>query len=308
MATPPFTIDWHESDQSPRETFDEDGFKATMEAICAWRDRVQLAKEFAGNVYQTFDRTVRTDPWTYPYGMSGQIVPGNPVPLGTPPVVMGVEVFPLEGGKLTASTSDDRLATYEKAKLLVTFRVPTWKKLLNPIAQAAGQTNYEYVSEQLEPSAEFLTMPGAKLWWDAAKTLPVSDEEAPGRIIRMMEWTRTRHRVIKLAPAIFDFAGCTNSKAVESERYGRSFASETLLYRPPRLEPVVMPDGTKCWDIVMTFSYRQEGWNKYWHAGETQPAEAGSPGAVWKPVPIFDNAGLQLRQYPLKDFEPLLWA
>lgn len=304
---PPITVTFKEMAGSPKESFDDDGFKAVMTLMCAWPDRIDLAKQLAGSatLYPN-GRTVRTDPYEYPYGTGGQPAPGSGIPLGTPPVVHGVEVEPLEGGNQAALTTDNRFGTYAQAVVRATFKVPTWKKLQAPASlNPGGPATYEYVSESLEPSAEFITMPGRKLWWDQAKTKPVSDDEAPGLLVKMQEWTRTRHRVIRPHSSITDLMGCCNDAPITSEKYGLTFAAETLLYTQPNFVEVVMPDGTKCQDLVMRFMYRPAGWNRFWRAGETQEGPAG--GAIWQPQPVYDNAGRILKMYKPQPFDDLLW-
>lgn len=304
------TVTFHELANSPTESFDEDGFRAVMRFECAWTDRIDLAKQLVGSAFLQYGTTIRTDPFEYPYGSAGQVIPGSPVPLGTPPVVHGVEVEPLQDIKASAGTVDTRFVTYVKAVVTATFRVPTWKKLPVPNTTGQGTTgSYEWVTETLQPSAEFITMPNQKLWWDAAKTVPVDDQEAPGLLVKMEEWTRTRHRVIRTHPSVFDLIGCVNKDPVASEKYNRTFEPETLLYTPPRLEPIVMPDGTKAHDLVMKFAYRPVGWNRFWRSGVTQdPPEGPSTFKIWKPVPIYDDAGKPLNLYRPADFYPLLWS
>lgn len=306
MPTP--TVTFYELANSPRETFDEDGFKAVMSFECAWTDRIELAKQLAGGATLFPDgRTRRIDPFEYPYGTSGQVPPGTSAPLGTAPVCVGVEVEPLADSRQSQNT-DTRFSSYSKAIVAATFRVPTWKRLAVPTTSGGQAGDYEWVTETLEPSAEFITMPNQKLWWNAAKTEPVAESEAPGFLVKMMEWTRTRHRVIRPHASVFDLQGCVNDSVLSSEKFNRQFAAETLLYVPPRLEPVVMPDGTKAHDLVMRFLYRAEGWNKFWHAGKTE--EGPGTGDIWRPVPVYADRttpGRPLALYKPQPFDDLLW-
>lgn len=300
-----FTVNFYEVSDSPRESMDEDGFKATMTFICAWSDRLTLAYELAGGATNINGTTFRVRPFDYPYAANPQ------TGLGTPPCVIGVEVEPLQGSKETinlavsvgSSANVNPFGTYDLAMVTATFRVPPWKYLTNP---ESTTSETEYVSENLEPTAEFYTFPTQKLWWDEAHTIPLIQEEAPGLIVKMMEWTRTRHRVIQTHVDCVNLMGCVNKDPIVSDRFGFPFPAETLLYTSPRLEQIVMPDGVKCMDLVTKFMYREQGWNRFFRAGQTVqiPLE---PTWTFEWKSLYDAAGHLLKPYPPADFKNLLW-
>lgn len=262
---------YEENQGSPREQLTDDGFKATRELICDWDDRLALMVALKGRSHTAGGRTVLTAPQSYP-GFAKALVrdvacdPFSPAPL--------------------PNNGNPKDAAYTKALLTVQYETPKYE------SQGGGgeDEGQAFVSESLEPAAEFITLSHEKLWWDAAKTTALAETEAPTKLIRMLDWVYTIHRIDAVPAATFSLVGKVNDAAVFSRSLQVTFAEETLLYNPPRLSREWTSEGLPAWSLEYRFTYRPEGWNKFYRRGVEAPAR------------IYNNAGAIFYGYTLGDF------
>jgi len=132
----------------------------------------------------------------------------------------------------------------------------------------------DLVSESLEPTAEFERLDHKLFRWENADGDALEKDEAPGRLIRGLEYVKTRYKQASVPAAALSLIGCVNQAAVSPVTpglTGLSFAAETLLYQPPMLNRTIKTDGTGLWTITYRFTYRPNwdgatarGWNWYW--------------------------------------------
>ena len=230
------TVDYDELVGSPTEELTFSGAVVHRQLICDWADRLTLAKELLG--------------WT----VGGVLHPPDLYdPEGDEPLYSiyardcTVEPF--------IAPSDVSGSSYKKAKLTVIYRTPEYTE-----APPAGET--VYISESLEPAAEFLTLnrKGFYFGTGASKvSLEENDLEAPAKIDRMIDWVYTIHRVPTLITAYFDLPGKVNNAAVYSRSLNITFPAETLLCGNPSLSREITSTGITAWTITFRFTYKNSG-------------------------------------------------
>jgi len=167
-------------------------------------------------------------------------------------------------------------------------------------------TEYEevgtiYVTEGIEPSAEFITLGRKGLYFGTGATkvsLEDANVEAPARILRTLDWIYTIHRAPYLPTAIWTHIGCVNNAWVYSGPLNKLFLAETLLCGNPSPEREFTNMGIPVWTITLRFSYRPEGWNKF-----PRTDNAGAGGVNFESITDGTNA---IPIYPLADFSQLI--
>lgn len=276
---------------SPRESYGDGGFKANAEFICKWEERHDLAHEIMGGGRLVGTTMVRDDPERYPFFLEA--------------FAQDIEIEPLANSKvLEADPAYPGRCRYEKATVRVTYAVPPYRVVLT----GSATQGKDWVTETIEPSAEFITLPGQKCYWDTSQNEELADNEGPGFIVRMMEWCYTRHKLISIPPEIFTMVGAINETPVKSPTLKGilptdGFPAKTLLYNPPRITRVVLADGTTAYDVEMRFSYRTDDWNLHRKAGA---ATASGSYFIWKPQAIYNASGEQVSLYIPKEFNDTL--
>lgn len=175
----------------------------------------------------------------------------------------------------------DTVIAYDKARVTARYE---------PIA---------LVTESLEPTVEFLTLPSEGLFWDNAQAEPIAPEEAPGKLRRELEWVYTRHEVLTLPAATLTLLGYVNQAAMRSPTLGLVFGIETLLYHIKPLIREITTEGVQAWTVTYVFSYNPTGWNKYY-----RPSEEVDGTPVLQSM--YDAAGDVFKQYPTGDFNQIV--
>jgi len=151
------------------------------------------------------------------------------------------------------------------------------------------------VTESIEPSAEFITLPNKSLYWSTGKTNELEVDEAPAAMIRMIDWVYTIHEAPFISAAVFNLIGCCNNANVSSQSLGWVFPPETLLYSYPSLTREFTTSGAHAWEITMRFTYREQGWNRFPRRGKGLTFER-----------IYDENDNIVYLYPLADLSGLL--
>lgn len=253
---------------SPTEQWDANGFSATRVLRCAWSSRFTLADELLGG---DSGRGALYEPKTSTGARATGIAMGPP----------GGTMLPISG----------TIAGYNNAELTVTY------------GNGPGDSA-DLVSESLEPTAEFLTLPPEKFLWGSGTVgtgVDLEEDEAPGMLIRGMDYVLTRYQVPYIPIALTTLPGKVNDATVTASLLLTSpgvcmaFAAETLLFGNPTLQRTTKTDNSPCWTINYRFSYRPSGWNKYWRSGASTPGyetlyEKG--GSAYKSYPTASFAGI----------------
>lgn len=227
----------------PKESITRSGSIVTDMMQCEWTDRIALAKELLGFTIGSI--LYKPDEYNA----------GDDALLGL--YCSNVVTDPVVG--LDLATGD-----YKKARLTVTYENPDYDIDNVPDGSTV------YVTESLEPSAEFLTLSEKGLYWSDDEDVEAND--APQKIVRMMDWVYTKHSITSQAPIneMFNLLGYVNDASVYSRALNRYFSAETLLYGNPSLTREVTDEGTTAWTITYRFAWRNngtyvspQGWNHF---------------------------------------------
>ncbi len=285
------TITHEELDGSPISSTDENGSLATRLLKCAWDDKETLEEQILGG-----RRWEPTEGAPFP-GQQGTLTiilaQQNPHSSATQRAKK-VSIKPFAGAiNDPASRGTNPKIKYEFAQLTVEYR------LANTTSTDEGER--ESTQETLRPSAEFITLPGKQLFWDDSQTELLTDEDAPGQLIRMMEWVYSIAPSIRIADETLDLLGKVNDAAIESSEIlttsgPLTFAAETLLYNGPSLGRRVVGTSEYSWRTELVFLWRQNGWNKFPHLVSNE--------IVWQN--IYDGSGNIVKPYVPGDLRPLL--
>ena len=234
------TISYEEIGPSPESDFSATGFAERRLLLCDWADRMTLAQQLIGHV--TLDGGTFYKPQSHPEFEEARVTH------------VGIEPW----GKTVDSGDPQRLA-YAKARLNVDYGIRD---------DGTGGTGGDddpavLVTESLEPAVEFMTVPHEGLYWDAGKTLPLIEAEAPAWQFKTMDWVYTRHQVRTIPSGVFSLVGCCNDAVVYSYSLRHTFPAFTLLYNVPQLSRTLTALGWSVWEISFRFTYRPQGWNKF---------------------------------------------
>lgn len=264
------TISYEEIDRT--EEYQSNGFSAVRKYKCAWGDRLILSKDLLGRVVNSGT--------TFNYFLPQQH-PDYPSC-----VALRVTIAPFSR-KTTDSGTTTNIA-YEEAELTVNFGIPT-------MDIREDEPERVLVTEELQPSSEFITAPNRKLYWDTEQEEELETDEAPGLLVRMVEWIYTIHFLADLPTNLLDYIGCVNSVDVYSPTLGLTFDAGTLLVNEPSLRRQITTDEVKSWEVTYRFSHRPQGWNNLPKAGQ---------GLNFQPV--YDETGARVYFYDEADIRDLL--
>lgn len=230
--------------------YTEDGVTASVTLRVAYADRNAIISDLLSN----------RRPWPK----------GNP---GLVPLATSVGKVPDEAQYTADGTSESII--YAECLLNVGY---TTLELAQPTV------------DSIEPTSEFITLDARCFRWGSPDGLWVSQEEAPGLLLRGFNFVRTWSD--RTEPPHTDYVtlvGSVNNAPVTSSTLGFTFPTETLLYQPPNISWAPRIDGTTRFQLTVKGTYKPQGWNKYWRALSQSWVEmyvAG--GGVYKSYPPAD--------------------
>ncbi len=218
-------VSYTEKAGSPREYLYRGLAEVERKLICNWAERITLARELLG-YYRNH--------YYYP--------PDQYRPAGNETLY---NIYAYE-------CQIEPIGTYEKA--LVTVRYKFQDQYLvgeNPV----------FITERIEPAAEFLTLTKTGLYFGTGGSkVPLGDDiEAPAKIIRMFDWVYTLRGIFELTAPYYDLPGKVNDAEVYSRALNRFFPAETLLCGNPSAERDITRDGAFTWTVTYRFTYRNQG-------------------------------------------------
>jgi len=225
------TVDYNRAPKYPKENITDVNVEVTDGFICSWSDRITLAKQLLGfrrgsNLYLPHQYDFGEDPIDNVY-------------------CKAVRTSPLGRDDLTGKPKKSFIeASYNNIKY-----------------DAPEGDSTTYVSESLEPASEFLTLNPEKLYWSDGTSLDIN--EAPTRIVRMVDWVYTLHFMPYVPFWVWTHPGTVNNTAVYSKGLNVTFAAGTLLCGNPSLSRSITNEGATAWTITVRFTYRAVGWNRY---------------------------------------------
>lgn len=235
-------IEFEELQGSPREFRDFNGFRHVRKLICAWESRHRLLNEFLLGGGQL-----------YPYDSStlSRAREGVAIP------------FPGSAIDAKGISAPGAIVTYEKALITIVYLSP---RPGDPEDDGAGQ----FIAERLEPSAEFLTLDHTRFRWGSGAGDHLNEQEAPGRLIKTLDYVFTRFDVDSIPGAALSLLGKVNNQILIANFLGVTFGTETLLFNPPSIERQVDTSGQMKMQIAYRFTYKPEGWNVFWRSKTRQ--------------------------------------
>mgnify|MGYP001254033363 CR=1 FL=1 len=255
---------------SPRESWSfQDGQEATVDYIVDWDNRTNAVNALVFSRYPG---------WSYAncYCTS-------------------VSTRPLD-----EEAQKDSNATVTKAILTATYTV---------IRNTEEYGTKKFISETLEPTAEFITLDYHDFRWDSKdSTLALSPNEAPGLLQIGCTYTLTKYKQKTFPAAALNMIGKVNSTAItpltKALKSTIIFEPETLLFKgatPNQSQSMDTTDNDYV-DITFTAIYRPnrdakgiaKGWNWFW-CSDTQTYKQlyrTSSSSAFKPFPSTDMSGL----------------
>lgn len=273
IITDPMAIldtEYSELPGSPHESMTDKGFTVRRTLITTWANRLVLARKFKGGIQ------LAANVWHYSPAHFWKDVPEC--------MVTNVDMSPFDERPM-ADAGDSRFAGYKMAQLEVTYETPQVGS--GPDSYTNDKGEQIIFSEDIEPHAEFITLPNSRFFWkekahrtqkDEAQTeydtdiaVPVGETESPQKIVRTFAWVYTRHQMPVIPAFMFDFIGKVNEKEVTSRTLGFTFPKWTLLFDEPKLSRDYTASGYKGWKVSMRMIYRPTTWQKFWRSGKKEP-------------------------------------
>lgn len=272
----PTLIDHEEMDGSPQEGVDDSGPWVRRKLTCAWADRWTLIEQLLGQV--------RGDIYYLPH-----LCPYNSAIRARK--ISGMQAF---GSRY--QQAGGQTYAYEFIEIDVEYRRIT----SNPMEGDPSAADETFVTESVEPAAEFITLPSDGMTW-ATSGGAVGVDQAPGMLIRTMNWVYTIHKLsLPLRDEFLDYKGTINSGEITSSLLGRTFAAGTLLYGAPQLQREILTSGQQLASLTLRFTERKQGWNKF-------PNVNNLVGGVIQFEAIKNAGGDVIAPYPSSDFTKLVY-
>jgi len=235
------------------ERFSDDGAVVIRRVQCKWSDRWLLQRDLRGYIVGTIQY--------YPQRLDLGSGPNAADWIGSaaPLFVRRVSIKPYP---ITAD-DDEKLAELE-----LEYGILPYSGLPGGEGPVPPEGPTIYVTESLEPAAQYLTLPTDSVYING-KLVEDTGISVPARTMIMTDWVYTIHRMTSLLPAFFTAPGKVNAAAVSSITLGKIFAAETLLCGNPASVREITSDGVSTWTVTFRFTFNQEGWNKfpYWNPG-----------------------------------------
>jgi len=256
VIPPAFTVPFEELEGSPTETISEEGRLVTRKLKCLWDDRYTLFRELLGTTAvvdgDTGEQIIRT-PDTYEE---------DPF-MVTPMFARGVAIAPFDA-KIEDADGDGRTAKYGHAQLTVTYRTGRYQ---DETAGGGGTVEQPdiIIEESLEPEAENISVEASNLVWESAskeanpgtKRVRIDPIGVPSKLEISLGWVVTFFNVADpINPAFFDHLGKINNTQITSQKFGRTFFADTLLYSSFNAHRTFTTEGAQSWTITCRFSNR----------------------------------------------------
>lgn len=237
-------VSYEEMKGSPREYVKSGLIEAERKLLVNWEDRLTLCRELLG------------------YWSSGVYFPPALYEPEGNEILHNIYAYDCTVEPIKAPSSSSGYS-YEKAIVTVKYKYQQIEYV---------DDNPTFITESIEPAAEFLTLTRKGLYFGAGGSAVPLDEdmEAPAMIIRMIDWVYTIHGVLSLGIAYYDLPGKVNNASVYSYALDRSFPAETLLCGNPSAHREITRQGLPLWTVTYRFTYKNmgtlaspKGWNHW---------------------------------------------
>lgn len=223
-------------------------------------------ENYNGNTY-TADVVLET-PWDQRNGVMENILNASlPWPYASSPMVATTGSINPTPEILTSKDGSGN--TYLSARLTINFQGEVGMGTGGP-----GESPVIFY-ESIEPNAEMLkTNPrspsGEQLYyWGefAVDEDAVTDQEAPTKILFGMDYVVKYMKLSSIPGIALTYMDCVNEGSITSPSLGLTFDDETLLWNPPKISRNVTAKlDANTFDMEARWSWRKNGWNKYWRA------------------------------------------
>lgn len=277
----PFSTSIAYTEEKRRETITFGANSSSRTLICAWSDRVQLARDLVG---------------TMTVVASMQYIYRLPAPHPDIPGIVAMKVD-IEGFGVPddQTYNDTKVIEHSKARLTVTYGLP-------PFTEGGGDDDpsAQIGDERIGSEINFLQLPGEKVYWDAAQEDPLDNVDAPTILQVVDNWDVTLKDMPEVPPDLWSLKGKVNDAPVTSTRWNKTFEAETLLIADANLSTKIVAEGRRTYDVQIRFSYRPTGWNKFFRRG----GDPSDPATAYKA--IYNGAGAVLKPYPVADLSSVL--
>lgn len=231
-----------ELDGYPKFRFDENGILVTEKFMINWDNLLVFASEVLANG-----------------GEDCQHCPD-----------MGVRarrISDVEGIGRTGAGPTTQFASYSIAHVTVEYASPQSSSDKKE-TDSSGQT----YSESFEDTTEFFTLSVEDetkeplfRWGILDSDDRVLGAEAPGVMVNGFDYLLTFYERPHFDDRILtEYPNTVNACLRTTKRTGVPFPPQTLLFHRPSINDVVTASGHVAWNIGYRFSYRQNGWNKFY--------------------------------------------
>jgi len=246
-----FTIAFEELDQSPTEIMSKRRGVTSAKRIvqCVWTDRIQLAKEFIGYIEQFGSDFITHRPHVYDEVSS---------------LLIAVSVDMIPFARLSTPTTEG-FNTYDTAQLTVSYEVRQSEEAPEEEEEkeAPEYGGTVLISESMEPSSEFITLPTKNLFWGKGDDKEAIDTlDAPAKVNSMIEWVYNIRNATIIPINVWSIVGKINKEACSRSAYYAPYPKGTLLCGNPTIRRELTAEGYK-YDITYRFLYKLTGWNHF---------------------------------------------
>ncbi|KKN74294.1 hypothetical protein LCGC14_0392330 [marine sediment metagenome] len=311
------TIDHEEITGSPQETIDEEGRRVVRRLKCAWDDRYAFFRELLG-------LTSITD------GDTGEQLIVNPDTFDqddgivTPLFARSIGIAPFDD-KTQDADGSGRVAAYAFALMTVEYRTGRFG---DDTGGAGTEESPDIVIEEsLEPEAENISVERKDLVWESGsreanpgtKRAIIDPIGVPSKLEISLGWIVTYFNVLDpIRDSFFDHLGKINIADIRSQKFGRNWIKNTLLYSSFNAFRTFTTEGAQSWKLTCRFSRRTRvsardsaigggpaplgelGWNGVWRQ------EVSDYDALSITQSLSDVAGERVNIYQEADFTQLL--
>lgn len=155
----------------------------------------------------------------------------------------------------------------------------------------------DIITESIEPTAEFVTIDYRYFnWGSGGADSPLREEEAPGKLVRGLNFVRSEMYVQPPLPnGLLTLPGSVNDAEFTSTLLdGFVFAEETLLFQAPIITRKIKSGGGQQYDLTKKWSYNQHGWNTYYRAKTNEYVKIYRIGESdpWESYPVADMSSI----------------
>lgn len=246
-GSPVGLVEPHAVAYSEKEDVSND-VQCSVKLRCPWGDRIATLENILNNLLE------------WPYMPSGNEIRAssgsiNPVPQ-------------------SATTADGSGNSYPEAEITVNFTRGGGN------GGGPGDETDAIFYETIQGNGEFIKISPKSDTTDFGKGVQVffwgdepigedavTEEEAPTKLIMGFDYVVKYLRLTSIPAVALTLIDNCNDASVSSPSLGLTFAAETLLYNAPMITRTVTADpGQNYFDMECRWSWRKNGWNKFWRA------------------------------------------